>query len=355
MSDLVRDAQELGHRVLQRWRAAGRRHAAFADLAHAELEAVLPHLVAPADAWFDELASRDDLPPVASPAARAFGEPPVHLWQRAGVGVDVYFWLGPMTGLHDHGFVGAFGVLDGPSVHTVYRFESDTPASAPVRTGNLLRRRTEMLLPGDLRAIGGADRLPHRVIHLGAPSLSICVRTFGKVTRPQRAFFAPSISVASEQHLPATARHRIGLALHLFRRRPPDAAERLARLVDGLPDLAAFWTLWQPFVTKPDAALLMQTLSIAAPRPWFDALVPAMFELVRLAVDWANVDGVVPRLERAMALENLPDAECALLRARLAGAADRAPASSSAPAGFQDPPGRRPVDAFRAPVDDREA
>jgi hypothetical protein len=319
MSELVRGAQDLGDRVLRRWRAAGRRRSAFAEIAHAELTAALPQLVAPADTWFDELSRHDDLPPVVSQTARAFGEPPVHVWQRAGVGVDVYFWLGPMTGLHDHGFTGAFGVLDGPSVHTVYRFESATPAAAPVRVGKLVRRHTELLLPGDLRAIAGADRLPHRVVHLGAPSLSICVRTIGKVPQQQRSFFAPSLSVVSEQHLPVGARHRISLALHLFRRRPSDAAERLARLVDGTPDLAAFWILWAPFLAGADAALLMRTLGLAAPRPWFDAMVPAMFELARIAVDWANVEGAAMRLERALALDRLPEAESALLRDRLTG------------------------------------
>ena len=321
---LLATAQDLGRRVLRRWQEVGRPADAFADIAHTELAAVLPNLVAPPAAWIAELSAQDHLPPLLSATSRAFGEPPVRLWQRAGVAVDVYFWLGPFTGLHDHGFSGAFGVLAAPSVHSVFRFDSDQAVDLPLRVGRVVRCHTELLLPGDVRAIAGRDRLPHRVMHLGRPSLSICVRTLrDHGAPPQRSFLMPALSVVSEQHLPRGVQHRPHLGQHVVRARSPDAPRQLAALLAGTPDLLAFWILWRTFLATTDGATVMAALALVPQRPWFDALVLAMFAAVGDSVNWNEVTRQRDRLERAMASDDLPEDDRQRLRARLATLADR--------------------------------
>ncbi|MSP92971.1 MAG: hypothetical protein EXR79_14420 [Myxococcales bacterium] len=86
---LIPLAQDIGRRVLRRWQRLGRPAAGFAEIACAELAATLPGLVADSAAWVAELAACDDLPLRRSASTRAFGEPPVRLWQRACTDADL--------------------------------------------------------------------------------------------------------------------------------------------------------------------------------------------------------------------------------------------------------------------------
>src|SRR5437762_4495965 len=51
-----------------------------------------------------------------------FGEPPLTVYNDGDVIIDVYFWLDGSTAIHQHAFAGAFFVLEGASVETVYEF-----------------------------------------------------------------------------------------------------------------------------------------------------------------------------------------------------------------------------------------
>src|SRR5690349_464094 len=53
---------------------------------------------------------------------KLFGEPPVMLFQGPRFYIEALFWLSGTTDIHEHGFSGAFTVLEGSSVHSHWRF-----------------------------------------------------------------------------------------------------------------------------------------------------------------------------------------------------------------------------------------
>lgn len=264
----------LGLQVLREWRAAEREPGAFAPLAERALRQHIAALVAPAHAWADALARAPALP--KQNLRTTFGEPPVTVFLRAGVQVDVYFWLSPLTAIHDHGFSGAFGVLHGVSLHTTFRFDSEQPEDAAVRQGRLERREAELLHAGEVRAIAGVQRLIHQVAHLSHPSVSVCVRTTRDVGAPrQRVYLAPGLAIVSDLHLPGRARRQLDLAGMLAR--VDGGLATALPWIDAADDLLAFWLLERLF-RRGDAGLLFQALARCRPRPWFDALLPALFQ-----------------------------------------------------------------------------
>jgi hypothetical protein len=266
----------MGLQVSRDWRALGRAPEAFSQIAEQALRSHIPVLVAAPHAWTDALCAWPNLP--RQNLRGSFGEPPVTAYLRAGVQVDVYFWLSPVTAIHDHAFSGAFGVLHGTSLHTTFAFHSEQPQADAVRHGRLTRLQSELLHPGDVRPIAGVQRLIHQVAHLSHPSVSVCVRTTHDVGAPrQRAYFGSELAVVSDQHLASQPRRQLDLLGMLARAGDPATVATAVRRVDEADDLLAFWLLVRLY-EQGDAGLLMQALALCRPRPWFDALLPALFQ-----------------------------------------------------------------------------
>lgn len=114
---------ELGLAVEEEWRSANYNEQDFSRIASAALEnARIFEKVAPDDVmkWVLESPTL----PHQTDAAGHFGQPPVTLFVAPRFCVDVYFWLESTTSIHQHSFCGAFSVLGGSSVHSLYRFEN---------------------------------------------------------------------------------------------------------------------------------------------------------------------------------------------------------------------------------------
>src|ERR1051325_7448174 len=47
-----------------------------------------------------------------------FGDPPITVFSAPRFYIDVYFWFKGTTATHQHGFCGAFQVMDGSSIHS---------------------------------------------------------------------------------------------------------------------------------------------------------------------------------------------------------------------------------------------
>ncbi|MSQ81877.1 MAG: hypothetical protein EXR77_03045 [Myxococcales bacterium] len=129
----------LGLEVLRRWRATGREPWAFAGIAHHALsEAIGPLIRSPAE-WVRRIADLPTLP--KQNLASKFGEPPVTLFARAGIAIDIYFWTHPATAIHDHLFCGAFGVLHGVSLHRTWQFDCPAPSMTACALASCARWR----------------------------------------------------------------------------------------------------------------------------------------------------------------------------------------------------------------------
>ena len=267
----------LGLEVLRRWRATGREPSAFAGIAHRALsEAIGPLIRSPAQ-WVRRIADLPTLP--KQNLASKFGEPPVTLFARAGIAIDIYFWTHPATAIHDHLFCGAFGVLHGVSLHRTWQFDCPAPLDDGVRVGQLRPLASELLFVGDVRPIAAAPHLIHQVAHLAKPSVSVCVRTTADAPPPnQCVYFAPGLVAVLPKLLPAHSQRQLAMLAMLADAGHPETLAVAIELVDHADDALAFWLLWG-LAQHGDMGLVLQALTDCRQRPWFDAVLPAQIEL----------------------------------------------------------------------------
>lgn len=92
--------------------------------------------------------------------------------------IEILVWKNGSTSIHDHGFSGAFMVLDGKSINARYTFDVQQEINTNFKIGELQGQSFEFLQPGDLREIHAGRALIHAVYHLQEPTVSIVIRTY---------------------------------------------------------------------------------------------------------------------------------------------------------------------------------
>lgn len=115
--------------------------------------------------------------PLQTFPGREFGELPFTVYRDEKFIIDIYIWNSFETSIHDHHFCGAFKVIQGRSLHQVYEFEEKKKINSLIQYGELKRIKTENLTVGSAQKIELADKFIHQVCHLGAPTVTLCVRT----------------------------------------------------------------------------------------------------------------------------------------------------------------------------------
>ena len=114
----------------------------------------------------------------AQPNAKTpFGQPPITLYRGRRFYIEALQWLDSTTAIHQHGFSGAFSVLEGGSVHTFYQFHEAKRRTDQLLFGDLVVQDSEVLKPGDVRPIASGRDFIHALFHLEHPSVSIVVRS----------------------------------------------------------------------------------------------------------------------------------------------------------------------------------
>ncbi len=169
---MIPSVRRLADHLDRTWARAGRSPAAFPRLAAEALRETRLHESFRLDECLEALWTARRLPRQLS-REEGFGQPPVTLARRKGLLVDLYFWRSPRTGIHSHGFRGAFTLLEGLSLQAEYRFRG--PSRGEVRSGSLALKEARLLRPGQVEEISTA--LTHSVWHLSMPTLSLVART----------------------------------------------------------------------------------------------------------------------------------------------------------------------------------
>ncbi len=221
------------------------------------------------------VARSPDLPRQLDPGS-TFGEPPVTLATGDGFHVDAYLWVQPATMIHDHGFSGAFQVVEGVSLHTTYDFGSSDGLDAPIRQGTLAISHAEILHPGAVRPIAAGLACVHQVAHLAAPSLSLIVRTTSAQLVPRcYQYLHPGIALGTVHDLTVAQRRRLEIAGWVFRMQRPNAVADLGALVATDDALLTAWVLRvvARYCAAPDVARqLAKTSPHAFAVPFVEAL-----------------------------------------------------------------------------------
>ena len=167
--------EALGDEVVARWKAGGSTDAALVDAAEAAMRVVDVPAGIDATTVLDYLVGGGDLPPQNK--SDPFGQPPVVAYAHEEIFVQVLFWMDGTTAIHDHGFAGAFGVLQGSSLHVAYDFDvAERLDDDRVRVGDLRPLHAEVLLPGSVRRIEPGSDFIHALFHLEMPTVSVVVR-----------------------------------------------------------------------------------------------------------------------------------------------------------------------------------
>jgi hypothetical protein len=184
---------ELGDRIARDWLAADHDEEVFADLAADRLSDAIasdrPGLREVA-AWI----ARSGRVPAQDP--RSFGQPPINVYTGHKFHIEVLLWLDSTAAIHQHSFSGAFGVLEGSSLHSRYVFDCHDRVCGEVLLGELRFASSELLRPGDVRAIEPGRGHLHSLFHLDRPSLSVVVRTNSEPRHdPQYSYLKPGLAI----------------------------------------------------------------------------------------------------------------------------------------------------------------
>jgi predicted metal-dependent enzyme (double-stranded beta helix superfamily) len=194
---------EMGNLVEERWRARGHDERAFPDVAARVLEELQPHRHVGVDAILEHFCGARTLEPQTRDrlAHRLFV-----LHQGRRFHISALFWIDEIAAPHDHGFWGAFQVLDGARLHYVYRFEERLRESGRFQLGDLRLQATELLARGDVRQVAAGPGFVHALCHVDRPGVSIVVETPAGEA-PTMDYHPPHVACAQSDDDPVLLAH----------------------------------------------------------------------------------------------------------------------------------------------------
>jgi hypothetical protein len=181
---------ELGRELEREWASVDFELAAFPELCASRLHAARLSDRIDVDGVV-RAAFAGGLPAPVDPKAR-FGQPPVTLYRSPRFYVDALFWLDGTTTIHDHAFSGAFQVLAGRSIETIFDFSTARDVEGRLRFGDLEVRGAGLRAPGDVRAVPAGPAYIHSLFHLARPSVTLVVRTYRDPVPGVQLAYAPA-------------------------------------------------------------------------------------------------------------------------------------------------------------------
>jgi hypothetical protein len=169
LSDAV---SALAIKVDDAWAKHGRAEEVFPEIAASRLAQGL-------DFGFEEVAgylcAGGELPEQRR-VDQAFGQPCLTLVSGPLFSIELLCWMEGTPAIHQHGFSGAFTLLQGRSVHSRYSFEQ-TGMLGQLRIGKLCLSHVELLDTSSVVPIPRGDGLIHSAFHLDSPSVTLVIRT----------------------------------------------------------------------------------------------------------------------------------------------------------------------------------
>jgi hypothetical protein len=188
----MRFFKDLGRVVEQRWREKNYSEELFPRIAGQALTEA--DAAGNVDPWevIRCLQEGLDLP---AQQEQDFGDIPITVYTAPRFRIDVYYWLDGTTSVHEHSFSGAFQVLLGSSLHSLYSFDDAREVNAQFSVGRLGLKGVERLERGDVRRILPGGEFIHSLFHLDRPSATIAVRTHQTPRAlPQYCYLKPHLA-----------------------------------------------------------------------------------------------------------------------------------------------------------------
>lgn len=128
-----------------------------------------------------------------------FGEPAITLFVHDDFRLDALCWRPGATSIHHHDFSGAFGVLNGTSLHRTLRFTGARSSGSPaVEMLDGFSEDVAVLRKGDVQAIHEGPSLAHQVTHLEPGAVTVVLRSHGAIASAEEwSYLPPNLRVAS--------------------------------------------------------------------------------------------------------------------------------------------------------------
>jgi hypothetical protein len=280
-ASVVEVFRDLGDSVAKAWSLCRYDASALPEIAASAMSDTPLHRSVEYPALLRWVASTEAFSPQPN-IASGFGEPPLTLYWHPTFYIEALFWCTSTTSIHGHGFSGAFQVLAGSSVQSLYAFEPDVPGLQRCRLGRLRQTSAALLRPGSTQQILGGERFIHSVFHLGYPSVTIVVRTFVSDDRAQYHYHRPGTAVALELTFDQLTRRLLQVARLQARLQSPDLHMTVEKIA-ATCDLAAAFTLLRDLTpilraqNRPDVVMeLILTLGGAHGLPSISRLAEAV-------------------------------------------------------------------------------
>ncbi len=165
-----------------------------------------------------------------------FGQPPLSVYRGRDFRIEVLFWVQGIPAIHQHSFSGAFHVMHGSSLQSLWEFEPSEQVTIRLALGRVSLKKAELLRKGDSRPIIAGHRLIHSTFHLDRPSLTVVVRTLGEIDKlPQYSYLPPTIAYAQDDDIPSVKRRTQLLKMLLISGKRAEFYE-IARHILGTED-----------------------------------------------------------------------------------------------------------------------
>lgn len=261
----------LGEHVARQWAAVDHAPADFAALATAALLAAQP--------WqdfdvADLLGAALEPGNVWTRPRTPFSDFPMILYRDARFRVEALIWTNSTTKIHDHGFCGAFAMLQGRSLHSRFVFAESTVGANGCAFGDLATDAVRVLDRGAVITIDPAPDFIHSAFHLDTPTVTLVVRTHGGGGQ-QREYYAPGVALPSEPSVPRAAMTADALAMLATL-----DAERAAATLMTLSETADAETVFRVFASAPWSAIDRDIARAAhvrlLGRPWGQSVFSAL-------------------------------------------------------------------------------
>lgn len=148
---------------------------------------------------FDTVAIADFLATttIGQQPGLSFSDLPLTVYWQRNFYIEILIWTNSTTAVHQHGFSGAFKVLQGSSLHTTFDFQPKQVISSDCIYGVITPQRTDYFQRGSIQPINpGSEGLIHSLYHLDNPSLTLVIRSHGhKRHQPQYSFYRPHLAL----------------------------------------------------------------------------------------------------------------------------------------------------------------
>ena len=271
---------ELGGMVYNRWKKLDFSPEAFPEIA----TAVLVERPPADNVNLHELVREfllEDAQAVQS--ASGFGQPELIVYDTPRFYIQVLFWMEGTTDIHQHGFSGAFHVMEGSSLHSLFEFEDAESITSHFRVGNLKLKESHLLETGATMPIVSGSGCIHSLFHLDSPSVSVVIRTHSDPScGPQFTYLPPHLAVDPVQNDGLTLRRKQLLDL-LEQTGDLEYADIVIEMIRGLDFERGFFILQNGIGHLRNLGVWAEVWEAFAQKhgPLAEAVPPTLEEIIR--------------------------------------------------------------------------